>query len=556
VPHLQTMLKKIIIKNYALIRELELTFDSGLQIITGETGAGKSIMIGALGLILGNRADVSVLNAKDQKCVVEAVFDMDMRLLSDFLKENDIDIEDSLIIRRQINPQGKSRAFVNDTPVKLPVIRELSGLLIDVNSQHQTFSLNDSKSQLQLLDDYAGLSKLLDDYKKDYLVYRKLIKQFDEIEERERKAKAEQDFLQFQFDELQQANLSIGEQEQIENDLQILNHAEEIKSHLFEADNYLQSDESGVLNSLSTVLSRMQAISLYHEDYNALSKRLDVVFIELQDLAQEIESAKENIDFDPLRLEELTHRNDLLNHLLQKHIKNSVNELIHIKEDIENQLLSFNQIEEDKSSLRNKIDVLFDKLTKQADKIHDLRQQVIPEVQKEAEKSLGALGMKSAQFIIKLAKNEKLDLLGIDNLQFLFSANKGIAVGPISKIASGGELSRLMLTLKYVLTARKSLATIIFDEIDTGVSGDIANRVGDMMKSMGEKMQIIAITHLPQIAGKAKSHYKVYKQENQDRTYSVIKRLNEEERVEELSLMISGTKNSEAATATARELMG
>ena len=556
MPHLQTMLKKIIIKNYALIRELELTFDSGLQIITGETGAGKSIMIGALGLILGNRADVSVLNAKDQKCVVEAVFDMDMRLLSDFLKENDIDIEDSLIIRRQINPQGKSRAFVNDTPVKLPVIRELSGLLIDVNSQHQTFSLNDSKSQLQLLDDYAGLSKMLDDYKKDYLVYRKLIKQFDEIEERERKAKAEQDFLQFQFDELQQANLSLGEQEQIENDLQILNHAEEIKSHLFEADNYLQSDENGVLNSLSTVLSRMHVIGSYHDDYNDLSKRLDVVFIELQDLAQEIESAKENIDFDPLRLEELTHRNDLLNHLLQKHIKNSVNGLIQIKEDIENQLLSFNQIEEDKSSLRNKIDVLFDKLTKQADKIHDLRQQVIPEVQKAVEKSLGALGMKSAKFIIMLAKNEKLNLLGIDTLQFLFSANKGIAVGPISKIASGGELSRLMLTLKYVLTARKSLATIIFDEIDTGVSGDIANRVGDMMKSMGEKMQIIAITHLPQIAGKAKSHYKVYKQENQDRTYSVIKKLNEEERVEELSLMISGTKNSEAATATARELMG
>ncbi|RUA26735.1 MAG: DNA repair protein RecN [Bacteroidetes bacterium] len=549
------MLKKIIIKNYALIKELDLSFDLGLQIITGETGAGKSIIIGALGLILGNRADVSVLNDKSQKCVVEATFDMDIQLLSDSLKNNDIDIEDSLIIRRQINPQGKSRAFINDTPVKLPVLRELSARLIDVNSQHQTYSLNDSKSQLQLLDNYAGLTKRLIKYRKDYLIYKGLTKELDEIESKERKAKAEKDFLQFQFDELEKANLVEGEQQSIEDDLQVLNHAEEIKSHLYEADNNLQFDDNSVLNSLSSILSSIQSISSYHDDYNTLSKRLDIVFIELQDIAQEIESLKENVDFDPLRLEELNQRNDLLNRLLQKHIVNSVEELITLKEEIENKLLSFEKIDEDKSSLQKKITVLFDDLVKQADEIHEKRKKVIPEVQKEVEKSLASLGMKSAQFVVELEKMEQLSVTGRNKLQFLFSANRGMEVGPISKIASGGELSRLMLTLKNVLTAKKSLATMIFDEIDTGVSGDIANMVGNMMKSMGEKMQIIAITHLPQIAGKANSHYKVYKQEDEEHTYSSIKKLNNEERIEELSLMISGTVGSKAATATARELM-
>jgi len=549
------MLKKLTIQNYALIRELELSFGSGLQIITGETGAGKSIMIGALGLILGNRADVGVLNAKDQKCVVEAFFDLDNESIAQFLKENEIDVDDVLIIRRQINPQGKSRAFVNDTPVKLPVLRELSSRLIDVNSQHQTFSLNDAKSQLQLLDDYAALSKSLLGYKKDYFIYKSLKEELKDIEEREQRAKSEKDFLQFQFDELEQANLIAGEQEKIEEDLQILNHAEEIKSRLFEVDNYLQNDENGGLDKLSQALNSIQSISSYHDDYNILYKRLNEVFIELQDVSQEIELAKEKIEFDPKRLDELSQRIDVLNRLQQKHIKNSVNDLIAFKNKIENQLLSFEQIEEDKSHLQLKIGKLFDSLSKKADEIHDFREQVIVEVQKEVEDKLANLGMNAARFIINLKKLADFGPEGRNSLQFLFSANKGVDVAPISKVASGGELSRLMLTLKYVLTAKKSLSTIIFDEIDTGVSGDIASMVGNMMKSMGEKMQIIAITHLPQIAGKAESHYKVYKVEEQDHTYSSIRRLSDEERVEELSLMISGKKKSKAAIATARELM-
>ena len=549
------MLKKLTIQNYALIRELELSFGSGLQIITGETGAGKSIMIGALGLILGNRADVGVLNAKDQKCVVEAFFDLDNEAIAQFLKENEIDVDDVLIIRRQINPQGKSRAFVNDTPVKLPVLRELSSRLIDVNSQHQTFSLNDAKSQLQLLDDYAALSKSLLGYKKDYFIYKLLKEELKDIEEREQRAKSEKDFLQFQFDELEQANLIAGEQEKIEEDLQILNHAEEIKSRLFEVDNYLQNDENGGLDKLSQALNSIQSISSYHDDYNILYKRLNEVFIELQDVSQEIELAKEKIEFDPKRLDELSQRIDVLNRLQQKHIKNSVNDLIAFKNKIENQLLSFEQIEEDKSHLQLKIGKLFDSLSKKADEIHDFREQVIVEVQKEVEDKLANLGMNAARFIINLKKLADFGPEGRNSLQFLFSANKGVDVAPISKVASGGELSRLMLTLKYVLTAKKSLSTIIFDEIDTGVSGDIASMVGNMMKSMGEKMQIIAITHLPQIAGKAESHYKVYKVEEQDHTYSSIRRLSDEERVEELSLMISGKKKSKAAIATARELM-
>ncbi|MCK5855917.1 MAG: DNA repair protein RecN [Bacteroidales bacterium] len=549
------MLKKLTIQNYALIKELELSFSDGLNIITGETGAGKSIIIGALGLILGNRADVNVLNAKDEKCVVEAIFDFQNEQIKAFLKSNEIDKEDILLIRRQINPQGKSRAFVNDTPVKLPVLRELSGLLIDVNSQFQTFSLNDTSSQLRLLDDFAGVSENLVKYQKLYTEYNSLNRKLISIEDRERKAKIEQDFLQFQFNELEQANLIPGEQIRIEEELELLNHAEEIKKCLYEVDSLLQSEDDGSLEKVSSSLNSLQTISLYNDNYKQLFTRLNEVYIELQDIAQEVDSIKNNVEFDPLRLDELGNRIDLLNRLQQKHIKKSDIELISLKDHIENQLLSFSQIEEDKSHIHKKIAIIFDKLIIQADEIHELRWQVINDVQKQVENNLSSLGMNSARFVIDLDKQNKLTNTGIDSVNFLFSANKGIEVGAISKIASGGELSRLMLTLKYVLTSKKLLSTIIFDEIDTGVSGDIANKVGDMMKLMGKKMQIIAITHLPQIAGKAKSHYKVFKKELNQRTYSSIRLLNNDERVEELSIMISGNKKSKAATATARELM-
>ncbi len=549
------MLQKLSIRNYALIRELELSFGSGLNIITGETGAGKSIMIGALGLILGNRADVNVLYDSEQKCYVEAVFDMDKKLLKSFFEENEIDIEEVVILRRQINPQGKSRAFINDTPVKLPVLRELSAYLIDVNTQHQTFSLNNSITQLHLLDDYAALSDRISIYRKEYFKYKSLVSQLNILEEKERNAKAEQDFLQFQFDELEKANLVEGEYETIENELRIVGHAEEILSKLFEAEQSLSSDEDGGLEKVVSATNALQAIVQYHDDYKSLYERLKSTLLELQDIAQEIELSKDSIDFNPARMEELSNRIDLLNHLQQKHLLSSTDELIELKNTIEEKLLGIDTIELDKESLQKEISSLFDRLQKQADKIHEIRVQIIKEVQNKVEDNLAKLGMKGAKFVIDLQEEDRINEWGRDKLQFLFSANKGIAVAPISKVASGGELSRLMLTLKYVLTSKKSLSTIIFDEIDTGVSGDIAGKVGDVMKAMGEKMQIIAITHLPQIAGKGKQHYKVYKQVLDGKTYSSIRLLNDNERVEELSLMLSGKTDSKAATATARELM-
>jgi DNA repair protein RecN (Recombination protein N) len=549
------MLKKISIQNYALIRELELDFGSGLNIITGETGAGKSIIIGALGLILGNRADVNVLKDKGKKCFVEAVFDMDLILLEHFFQKHDIDIEDSLIIRRQINPQGKSRAFINDIPVKLPILRELASQLIDVNSQHQTYSLNDAKTQLQLLDDYADIQDLLFKYRFDLKSYKALIRDLEQIEEQERKAKAEQDYLQFQFDELENIGLKEGEFSLLEQELEVLDHAEEIKSQLFAIGQILNSDEHAVLEKLSYAIQNIKGISSFHNDYKSLNERLLSAQLELQDIADTVETIGDNIEFDPQRLDEIQSRVDMLNHLMQKHMLTDADRLIELKYSLEEQLLGFSRLGEDKESLKKQIGDLFDKLSVHSDKLHEKRQQVVSEIEEKVKKSLGDLGMSGASFKIELNESESFGDFGKDAVQFLFSANKGVEVGPISKIASGGELSRLMLTLKYILTSRKSLSSIIFDEIDTGVSGDIAGMVGDMMKKMGNKMQIIAITHLPQIAAKAQQHYKVYKQEGSGQTYSLIKQLNDEERVEELSMMISGKKKLDAALTTARELM-
>jgi DNA repair protein RecN (Recombination protein N) len=382
-----------------------------------------------------------------------------------------------------------------------------------------------------------------------------LLNQLNILEEKERKVKAEQDYLQFQFDELENANLVEGEYETIESELKIVGHAEEILSKLFEAEQALSADEDGGIEKIVSATNAIQSIAQYHVNYKDLHERLTSALLELQDIAQEIEISKDSIDFNPAKMEELSNRIDLLNHLQQKHLLNNPDDLLDLKNTIEEKLLSIDTIVLNKGSLQKEISDLFDKLIYQADEIHKIREQVISDVQIKVEKNLIKLGMKGAHFIIDLKKEEDINEWGRSKIQFLFSANTGIEVAPISKVASGGELSRLMLTLKYVLTSNKSLSTIIFDEIDTGVSGDIAGKVGDMMKSMGKKMQIISITHLPQIAGKAKSHYKVFKQEENNKTFSSIRLLNENERIEELSLMLSGKKDSQAALATARELM-
>jgi DNA repair protein RecN (Recombination protein N) len=548
------MLRKIYIQNYALIRELELEFGSGLNIITGETGAGKSIIIGALGLILGNRADLGVLMDKHKKCIVEAVFDMP-EALHGYFEAQDLDIEENLVIRRQINPAGKSRAFVNDTPVKLPLLKDICSSLIDVNTQFQTYRLNEPAEQLKLLDIYAGTTDLLKQYQSDYRNLKELQSRLIEIEERERKLKAERDFLQFQFDELEQAQLKAGEMVELEQELEIQSNAEEIKSNLFTAGSLLTSDESPVQAALFEAASLLKRIEDYHTAYKELSSRLQSVLVELQDLADSFATEAEEVDYNPQHLEEINKRLDLLNHLLQKHSLQTVDDLLALQNNIEAQLLSFEKIESDKDDLRKNIELYLDKTRKSADEISRLRRQVIPEVEKKVINKLAMLGMKSASFKIEVEDLPEAGISGKDRISFLFSANKGIAVAPMAKIASGGELSRLMLTLINVLSTRRSVASIVFDEIDSGVSGDVAGMVGQLMKQMGRNMQIIAITHLAQIAAKGDTHYKVYKYEKDDTTYSGIVRLSDEERVDEISLMISGKQKTEAARKTAKELM-
>ena len=549
------MLRKIIIQNYALIDELELAFGSGLNIITGETGAGKSIIIGALGLVLGNRADTGVLGDKERKCIVEAVFDMPA-FLRPLFEKHDLDIEEQIIIRRQINPNGKSRAFINDTPVKLPLIKEVAASLIDVNTQFQTYRLSDAQEQLRMLDTYAGLTDLSKQYTDDYSAWRKLVNELADIEQKEQKLLSERDFLQFQFDELEQARLQKGEYRQLEQELEILANAEEIKSALYAASNLLSNDETSVLDALMQSAALVRKLTNYHKDYEELNTRLQSVIVELQDINDALETKADEVEFNPGRLEELNDRIDLINHLLQKHGLQEADQLIDLQSRLEEQLLSFEQIESNKEDLKKKIAAYFDKIAEEADKLSELRHKVLNEVAQKVKKRLAQLGMKSADFKIAMEKLEQPEQNGKDRLQFLFSANKGVEVAPIAKVASGGEMSRLMLTLVSILSTKRSLGSIVFDEIDTGVSGEVAAMVGKLMKEMGRKMQLIAITHLPQIAAMADRHYRVYKYEEQERSYSGIVQLSEEERVAEISQMISGKRKTDAAIKTAKELMG
>ncbi len=555
LPKIFSMLRKLSIQNYALIREIELDFDKGLNIITGETGAGKSIIIGALSLILGNRADSNVLLDKNRKCIVEAVFDFPVKTLGTFFLEHDLEVEEFITVRRQINPQGKSRAFINDIPVKLPVLRELSSKLIDINTQFQTYSLNKSNTQLQMLDAYAGSTKLLKEYTLTLAEYKKALSELNHLEQNEKKLKAELDFLQFQYDELEKLELKEGEYAQLEEAIEVMENAEEIKSKLYAAVNILNAEQRGVVDALTEALHAIKSIAAYHNSYQDLEKRTQSALYEIQDIASEMESLNDMVEYEPAKLEEYQERINLINHLLQKHSLQKAEDLIELKDNLEKQITSFENLSVDKESLRQILAEYFGRTQELADKLSKKRHEVIEEVERKVKEKLVKLGMASAEFIIELKQLDELNDYGKDSVSFLFSANKGMEVAPISKVASGGELSRLMLSLTSVLSSKQSLSSIVFDEIDTGVSGDIAGLVGQMMKEMGERMQIIAITHLPQIAAKAKAHFKVYKYENEGLTFSAIRKLTEEERVEEISMMISGKNRTRAAIDTARELM-
>lgn len=550
------MLSRLHIKNYVLIDSLNVEFNKGLSIITGETGAGKSILLGALGLVLGNRADSSSLLNKNNKCIIEAEFDILNYNLKDFFYANELDYESKTIIRREINAEGKSRAFVNDSPVNLSVLKELSGFLVDVHSQHETLTLNNSYFQLDVLDIYAGIKDAVTVYKRDFLSYSRLKDKLNTLIEEEKKAKADADYWQFQCDELSTANLIEGEKEKAEQELEALNNIEQIKTAISQSTNLLKDGDANIIAAIAQLVSSMNAVSKFHPALNELSNRIKASQVELKDIAQELENVQDEFVFNPERVEILNERLNAIYRLEQKHHTSSVTELIQIKNDFENKLSVFTTLESDIQKLTAEIIQQKNKLLEQAKFLSEKRQKAAPKIEKEIKEMLASTAMPDAKLQIEInSKEENLSATGIDTIQYLFTANKGIKLEVLSKVASGGELSRLMLSIKALIAKLVALPSIIFDEIDSGISGEVANKVGDLVRKISDNHQVIAITHLPQMASKGDAHFLVYKNTHGNTTTSGLKLLNKEERINEIAKMISGNEVTQASLKNAKELL-
>jgi DNA repair protein RecN (Recombination protein N) len=549
------MLVKLYVQNYALIKDLDVELEDGLTIITGETGAGKSILLGALSLILGTRADSSVLLKKNEKCVVEGTFRIEDYDLSEFFAMNELDYEPVTILRREINPAGKSRAFINDTPVTINLLKELGDRLIDIHSQHQTLMLHDNSFQLNVIDSFAGTSKLKDEYKVAYNVYRSLSREFDELAEKANRNKADLEYFQFQLTQLEEAKLHEGEQEELEKEQELLSHAEEIKLGLSSASNLFSSDTTSVLMLLKEAKSAISKIAEFLPNGEEILKRCESSYIELNDLAGEIEKLAATIDADPHRLARVNDRLDTLYSLIQKHHVHGLNELIVKREDIRKQVKSIVTSDERMSQVETALKKETAVLKSLSDDISARRKNVLNDVEKKITDLLKQLGMPNARFRISLTKLRDFTGSGTDHADFLFSANKQVEPENLAKIASGGELSRVMLSLKSLLTKNNNLPTIIFDEIDAGVSGEVADKVGQILAGMGKYMQVVNITHLPQVASRGTKHYHVYKDESGDSTITRIKLLTESERVIEVARLLSGSEVTDTAVKNARELL-
>ncbi len=549
------MLKHLSVQNYALIDQLEVEFADGLTIITGETGAGKSILLGALGLIAGSRADTQSLQDKSKKCIIEAAFNIKEYALNDFFNEHELDYEAVTTIRREINPEGKSRAFINDTPVTLNQLKDLGERLIDIHSQHQTLSLNGADFQLSVVDAFAKHYSLLNEYKTEYKNFRSLEKQLNELIEKEVQAKKDMDYFQFQFNELEDANLKAGEQVALEQELETLNNAEDIKLNLSKAAYGLSGGEQNLLSSLNEIKNILNGLSKFKPEIAELNTRINSSYIELKDISNELEALEQEILYDPKRIEILNDQLDAIYRLQQKHQVKTIEELIAIKDELSNKLLDFSSLESEIEKVKALLERSDKTLSEKAKTISDNRKKVIPKIEKEIGSLLSSLSMPNAQLKIEQKAMETYSVNGIDKINFLFSANKGSEFKELNKVASGGELSRLMLSIKSLIAQLTALPTIIFDEIDTGVSGDVADKVGSIMNTMSGKMQVITITHLPQIASKGGSHLFVYKEDKNNKTYSNIKKLSAEERVQEIAKMLSTGNPSAAAISNAKELL-
>ena len=551
------MLRTLYIQNYALIEKLEIEFGTGFSVITGETGAGKSIILGAIGLLLGQRADVKAIRQGALKCVIEARFEIGAYDMRPFFEENDLEYEDECILRREVSASGKSRAFVNDSPVSLVLMKELGEMLIDIHSQHQNLLLNKEGFQLNVLDILAHDEEELSAYQQVYQSWRRTRQELEEVTAQAEQNKADEDYVRFQLEQLEEAHLAAGEQEQLEQESEMLAHAEEIKMGLYRAGQLLVSDEGGLLAVLKDCMNTVSGLQKVYPASAELAERLESSYIELKDVSMEIAGKEEEVEYNPTRLEEVNDRLNLIYTLQQKHRVSTVDELLALTDEYAAKLMSITSSDERIEELRKLCDDLYVQVKQRAARLTEFRQKAACEVEKQMASRLVQLGMPNVRFQVEIGARKEPGTHGTDAVNFLFSANKNAPLQNISSVASGGEIARVMLSIKAMIARAVKLPTIVFDEIDTGVSGEIADRMADIMQEMGDNnRQVISITHLPQIAARGRAHYKVYKQDNATETNSHIRRLTDEERIEELAHMLSGATLTEAALNNARTLLG
>ena len=550
------MLRHLYIKNFTLIDELDMDFHGGFSVITGETGAGKSIILGAIGLLLGQRADLKAIKQGADRCIIEARFDLSRYDMGSFFEQNDIEYDaDDTIIRRELTAAGKSRAFINDTPVPLNMLKELGERLVDVHSQHQNLLLGKQDFQLSVVDILADDTAELQDYQQLYADYQQAQRQWEALKQEIEQGEQNADFLQFQYDELSAARLVDGEQEELEQRSETMTHSEDIKSALYEAESALSGDEVGIVSSLRKAANALKGIERVYPDVAELAERIDSSYIELKDVADEVSSRLEDIDFDPSELDAVNNRLDRIYDLQKKYHAESVAALLAVQQDVKEKLSHIENGDEALRELEEKMNALKDKTGRQAEVLTKKRRQAATMIERQMKERLVPLGMPHVQFEVSIEKGD-LSRMGQDKVSFLFTANTSTPLQPVSQVASGGEIARVMLSLKAMISGAVKLPTIIFDEIDTGVSGKIAEKMAHIMAEMGANdRQVISITHLPQIAALGTTHYKVYKEDTPQGTTSHMLQLSKEQRVDEIAQMLSGSHVTEAAVQNARQLL-
>ena len=550
------MLTSLHIENYALIERLDITFEGGFSVITGETGAGKSILLGAIGLLLGQRADVKAIRRGATKCIIEAHFEVGAYGMKPFFEANELEYDEECILRRELYASGKSRAFINDSPAPLTLMKELGEQLVDIHSQHQNLLLDKEGFQLNVLDLIGHNEAQLATYVSLYQAWRASKKELEELISTLERERDEEEYLRFQWEQLNEAQLTEGEQEELEQEADVLSHAEEIKAGLYRASNLLNGDEAGVLSQLKEVMHSLSGLMSVYQPAEELTQRLESSYIELKDIAQEAASQEEQVEYNPQRMEEVNERLNLIYTLEKKHRVESVEELLLLQQRFEAKLAILNDGDDRIDSLRQQVEEQLQQVLAQANRLTKVRQEAARGIEKEIVERLALLGMPNVRFQVDMGQRKEPGSNGMDTVNFLFSANKNGHLQSISNVASGGETARVMLSLKAMIAGAVKLPTIIFDEIDTGVSGEIADRMADIMQEMGEhNRQVISITHLPQIAARGANHYKVYKEDNDLETNSHIRHLTHEERIEELAHMLSGATLTQAALDNAKALL-